>query len=128
MLEFKYAQNENEEKFKLDEAVAQIKARVYGNILPLRKETLKIAAVFIAEPSVRCVYSFLYCINRQHTLPKSKLYPQVLPYHRYQDLVYLLFPAPFFYEHHLTLCFVLFHIHNVCLFSDLLLLPFEPYL
>ena len=42
VFEFKYAQNENEAKVKLDEAVAQIKSRDYGNILPLKKETLKI--------------------------------------------------------------------------------------
>ena len=53
VFEFKYAQNENEAKVKLDEAVAQIKARDYGNILPLKKETLKIAAVFNADPAVR---------------------------------------------------------------------------
>ena len=53
VFEFKYAQNENEAKVKLDEAVAQIKSRDYGNILPLKKETLKIAAVFNADPAVR---------------------------------------------------------------------------
>ena len=53
VLELKFAQNENEAKAKLDEAVAQIKARDYGNILPLKKETLKIAAVFNAAPAVR---------------------------------------------------------------------------
>ena len=58
VFEFKYAQDENEAKAKLDEAVAQIKARDYGNILPLKKETLKIAAVFNADPKVRAFSEF----------------------------------------------------------------------
>ena len=58
VIELKYAQNENEAKVKLDEAVAQIKARDYGNILPLKKETLKIAAVFNADPKVRAFSEF----------------------------------------------------------------------
>ena len=58
VFEFKYAQNENEAKVKLDEAVAQIKARDYGNILPLKKETLKIASVFNADPVVRAFTHF----------------------------------------------------------------------
>ena len=58
VLEFKYAQNENEAKAKLDEAVAQIKARDYGNILPLKKETLKIAAVFNADQNVRAICEY----------------------------------------------------------------------
>ena len=43
---------------RLDESVAQIKARDYGNILPLKKETLKIAAVFNADPVVRAFTQF----------------------------------------------------------------------
>ena len=58
VIELKYAQNENEAKVKLDEAVAQIKARDYGNILPLKKETLKIAAVFNADLKVRAFTYF----------------------------------------------------------------------
>ena len=58
VLELKYAQNENEAKVKLDEAVAQIKSRDYGNILPLKKETLKIAAVFNADHAVRTFTEF----------------------------------------------------------------------
>ena len=58
VIELKYAQNENEAKVKLDEAVAQIKARDYGNILPLKKETLRIAAVFNADPKVRAFSEF----------------------------------------------------------------------
>ena len=58
VIELKYAQNKNEAKVKLDEAVAQIKSRDYGNILPLKKETLKIAAVFNADPAVRAFTQF----------------------------------------------------------------------
>ena len=58
VFEFKYAQDENEAKAKLDEAVAQIKARDYGNILPLKKEILRIAAVFNADPKVRAFSEF----------------------------------------------------------------------
>ena len=58
IFELKFAHNENEAKVKLDEAVAQIKARDYGNILPLKKETLKIAAVFNADPVVRAFTQF----------------------------------------------------------------------
>ena len=58
IFELKFAHNENEAKAKLDEAVAQIKARDYGNILPLKKETLKIAAVFNADPVVRAFTQF----------------------------------------------------------------------
>ena len=58
IFELKFAHNENEAKAKLDEAVAQIKARDYGNILPLKKETLKIAAVFNADPVVRAFTHF----------------------------------------------------------------------
>ena len=58
VIELKYAQNKNEAKVKLDEATAQIKSRDYGNILPLKKETLKIAAVFNADPAVRAFTQF----------------------------------------------------------------------
>ncbi len=58
IFELKFAHNENEAKVKLDESVAQIKARDYGNILPLKKETLKIAAVFNADPVVRAFTQF----------------------------------------------------------------------
>ena len=58
VLELKYAQNENEAKVKLDEAVAQIKSRDYGNILPLKKEILRIAAVFNADHAVRTFTEF----------------------------------------------------------------------
>ena len=58
IFELKFAHNENEAKAKLDEAVAQIKARDYGNILPLKKETLKIAAVFNADHAVRTFTEF----------------------------------------------------------------------
>ena len=53
VFEFKYAQNEIEAKTKLNEAIEQIKTRDYGNILPKKKELLRIAAVFNAEPKVR---------------------------------------------------------------------------
>ncbi len=53
IFEFKYAQNEIEAKTKLNEAIEQIKTRDYGNILPKKKELLRIAAVFNAEPKVR---------------------------------------------------------------------------
>ena len=58
VLELKFAQNESEARAKLDEAVAQIKARDYGNILPLKKETLKIAAVFNADQNVRAICEY----------------------------------------------------------------------
>ena len=53
VIEFKYAQNEAETKVKLSEAVAQIKTRDYGNIVPRKDELLRIAAVFNADPKVR---------------------------------------------------------------------------
>ena len=53
VIEFKYAQNETEAKAKLSEAVAQIKTRDYGNIVPRNDELLRIAAVFNADPKVR---------------------------------------------------------------------------
>ena len=53
VFELKYAENETEAKAKLDEAVEQIKSRDYGNILPLKDELLRIAAVFNADPKVR---------------------------------------------------------------------------
>ena len=53
VIEFKYAQNEAEAKTKLSEAVAQIKVRDYGNIVPRKDELLRIAAVFNADPKVR---------------------------------------------------------------------------
>ena len=58
VIELTYAHTEHEAKVKLDEAVAQIKSRDYGNILPLKKETLKIAAVFNADPAVRAFTQF----------------------------------------------------------------------
>ena len=53
VIEFKYAQNEAEAKAKHSEAVAQIKTRDYGNIVPRKDELLRIAAVFNADPKVR---------------------------------------------------------------------------
>ena len=53
VIEFKYAQNEAEAKAKISEAVAQIKTRDYGNIVPRKDELLRIAAVFNADPKVR---------------------------------------------------------------------------
>ena len=53
VFEFKYAQNETEAKAKLSEAVEQIKSRDYGNTEPRKKELLRIAAVFNADPKVR---------------------------------------------------------------------------
>ena len=58
VLELKFAQNESEARAKLDEAIAQIKDKDYGNILPLKKETLRIAAVFNADPKVRSFSHF----------------------------------------------------------------------
>ena len=58
VFEFKYAQDENEAKAKLDEAITQIQDKDYGNILPLKKEILRIAAVFNADPKVRAFYEF----------------------------------------------------------------------
>ena len=53
VIEFKYAQNDTEAKTKLSEAVEQIKTRDYGNIIPKKKELLRISAVFNADPKVR---------------------------------------------------------------------------
>lgn len=53
VFELKFAQNDKEAKIKLKEAVEQIKSRDYGNILPVKKELIRIAAVFNAEPKVR---------------------------------------------------------------------------
>ena len=53
VIELKYAQNETEAKTKLSEAVEQIKSRDYGNTEPKKKELLRIAAVFNADPKVR---------------------------------------------------------------------------
>ena len=53
VIEFKYAKDETEAKAKLSEAVAQIKTRDYGNIVPKKTELLRIAAVFNADPKVR---------------------------------------------------------------------------
>ena len=52
------AQDENEAKAKLDEAITQIQDKDYGNILPLKKEILRIAAVFNADPKVRAFSEF----------------------------------------------------------------------
>ena len=53
VIELKYAQNDTESKLKLNEAVEQIKSRDYGNTEPKKKELLRIAAVFNADPKVR---------------------------------------------------------------------------
>ncbi len=53
VFELKYAQNETEAKTKLTDAVEQIKSRDYGNTEPKKKELLRIAAVFNADPNVR---------------------------------------------------------------------------
>ena len=53
VFELKYAQNETEAKTKLTDAVEQIKSRDYGNTEPKKKELLRIAAVFNADPKVR---------------------------------------------------------------------------
>ena len=53
VFELKYAQNDTEAKLKLNEAVEQIKSRDYGNTEPRKKELLRIAAVFNADPKVR---------------------------------------------------------------------------
>ena len=41
MFELKLAQNDEEAKIKLKEAVEQIKSRDYGNILPVKKSLLE---------------------------------------------------------------------------------------
>ena len=53
VFELKYVQNETESKTKLTDAVEQIKTRDYGNTDPKKKELLRIAAVFNADPKVR---------------------------------------------------------------------------
>ncbi len=53
VFELKFAQNDKEAKIKLKEAVEQIKSRDDGNILPVKKELIRIAAVFNADPKVR---------------------------------------------------------------------------
>ena len=53
VFELKYAQNETEAKTKLNDAVEQIKSRDYGNTEPKKKELLRIATVFNADPKVR---------------------------------------------------------------------------
>ena len=53
VFEFKFAENETEAKTKLNEAIEQIKTRDYGNILPKKKDLLRIAAVFNADSKVR---------------------------------------------------------------------------
>ena len=53
VFELKYAEDETVAKTKLSEAVEQIKARDYGNTEPKKKELLRIAAVFNADPKVR---------------------------------------------------------------------------
>ena len=58
VIEFKYTKDETEAKAKLSEAVAQIKTRDYGNIVPRKDELLRIAAVFNADPKVRAFTEF----------------------------------------------------------------------
>ena len=53
VFELKYAENDNAAKTKLSEAVEQIKSRDYGNTEPKKKELLRIATVFNADPKVR---------------------------------------------------------------------------
>lgn len=58
VFELKFAQNDDEAKIKLKEAVEQIKSRDDGNILPVKKEHIRIAAVFNADPKVRAFKEF----------------------------------------------------------------------
>lgn len=58
VFELKFAQNDKEAKIKLNEAVEQIKSRDYGNIIPVKKELIRIAAVFNADPKVRAFKEF----------------------------------------------------------------------
>ena len=59
MLKMKMKRRQNyEAKAKLDEAITQIQDKDYGNILPLKKEILRIAAVFNADPKVRAFSEF----------------------------------------------------------------------
>ena len=53
VFELKYAEDETVAKTKLSEAVEQIKSRDYGNTEPKKKELLRIAAAFNADPKVR---------------------------------------------------------------------------
>ena len=53
VFELKYAEDETVAKAMLSEAVEQIKSRDYGNTEPKKKELLRIAAVFNADPNVR---------------------------------------------------------------------------
>lgn len=53
VFELKFAQNDEDAKIKLKEAVDQIKSRNYGNFLPVKKELIRIVAVFNADPKVR---------------------------------------------------------------------------
>ena len=53
VIEFKYTKDETEAKAKFSEAVAQIKTRDYGNIVPRKDELLRIVAVFNADPKIR---------------------------------------------------------------------------
>lgn len=58
VFELKFSQNDEEAKIKLKEAVEQIKSRDYGNILPVKKELIRIAAVFNADTKVRAFKEF----------------------------------------------------------------------
>ena len=60
VIEFKYAKDETEAKAKLSEAVAQIKTRDYGNIVPRKDELLRIATVFNADPKVRAFTQYKF--------------------------------------------------------------------
>ncbi len=51
VLELKFVKDSSEVQEKLAEAVAQIKARDYGNTIPLKSELLRIALVF--DSSIR---------------------------------------------------------------------------
>ena len=58
VFELKFTQNDEEAKIKLKEAVEQIKSRDYSNILPVKKELIRIAAVFNADTKVRAFKEF----------------------------------------------------------------------
>ena len=60
VIEFKYTKDETEAKAKFSEAVAQIKTRDYGNIVPRKDELLRIAAVFNADPKVRAFTQYKF--------------------------------------------------------------------
>ena len=75
VFELKLAQNDEEAKIKLKEAVEQIKSRDYGNILPVKKELIRIAAVFNADTKVRAfkevenvkqIFHTKYCKKNHH--------------------------------------------------------------